>query len=216
MSAQKPPVVLCILDGFGYRDDTADNAIKLADTPAYNKMWDTVPRAWLKTSGLAVGLPDGQMGNSEVGHMNIGGGRVVMQDLPRINEAIEDGSLASNPELTGFIKKLKDTGGTAHLMGLLSPGGVHSHQDHIAAMARILDGNGVSVCVHAFMDGRDTPPRSAEPFVSKFEADIADLKNCTLATMTGRYYAMDRDNRWGPGREGLQRLGDWKRRTYSN
>ena len=196
MSANKPPVVLCILDGFGYREDTLDNAIKLADTPTYDKMWETVPRAWLKTSGLAVGLPDGQMGNSEVGHMNIGGGRVVMQDLPRINEAIEDGSLTANPELTGFIAKLKNSGGTAHLMGLMSPGGVHSHQDHIAAMAKILSEQDIPVRIHAFMDGRDTAPRSAEPFLTDFERDISDLNDVKIATMTGRYYSMDRDNRW--------------------
>ncbi len=154
------PVVLCILDGWGYRDQTADNAIKLANTPTYDRLWNEAPRAWLATSGLAVGLPDGQMGNSEVGHMNLGGGRVVMQDLPRIDGAIETGELAKNTELQAFISRLKETGGTAHIMGLLSPGGVHSHQDHMAALVNILAAAGLPVRVHAFMDGRDTPPRA--------------------------------------------------------
>jgi 2,3-bisphosphoglycerate-independent phosphoglycerate mutase len=195
-SKPKGPVVLCILDGFGYREDSIDNAIKLAETPVYDSLWDTVPRAWLKTSGLAVGLPDGQMGNSEVGHMNIGGGRVVMQDLPRINQAIEDKSLASNTELTAFISKMKQSGGTAHIMGLMSPGGVHSHQDHIATLAGILDLENIPVRIHAFMDGRDTPPRSAEGFIERFEKDIKGLANSKIASMTGRYFALDRDKRW--------------------
>ncbi len=189
------PVVLCILDGFGYRDQTEDNAIKLARTPTYDRLWGSVPRAWLKTSGLAVGLPDGQMGNSEVGHMNLGGGRVVLQDLPRIDDAAASGSLAQNAELLAFIEKLQASGGTAHLMGLLSPGGVHSHQDHIAALAAIIADSGVPVRIHAFMDGRDTPPRSAVPFLEKFEADIAG-KDASVVTVTGRYWAMDRDKRW--------------------
>lgn len=189
------PVVLCILDGFGYRDQTEDNAIKLANTPTYDRLWNSVPRAWLKTSGLAVGLPDGQMGNSEVGHMNLGGGRVVLQDLPRIDDAAATGALAQNCELLAFIDKLKASGGTAHLMGLMSPGGVHSHQDHIAALAGIIADAGVPVTIHAFMDGRDTPPRSAVPFLEKFEADIAG-KDASVATVTGRYWAMDRDKRW--------------------
>jgi 2,3-bisphosphoglycerate-independent phosphoglycerate mutase len=195
-SKPKGPVVLCILDGFGYREDSVDNAIKLADTPVYDSLWNTVPRAWLKTSGLAVGLPDGQMGNSEVGHMNIGGGRVVMQDLPRINQAIADKSLAGNTELKSFISKLKQSGGTAHIMGLMSTGGVHSHQGHIAALTSILDKENIPVRIHAFMDGRDTPPKSAEGFIEKFEGDIKCLKDCKIASITGRYYALDRDQRW--------------------
>ncbi|NVJ99646.1 MAG: 2,3-bisphosphoglycerate-independent phosphoglycerate mutase [Alphaproteobacteria bacterium] len=196
MSKSPKPVVLCILDGWGYRDQTADNAIKLANTPTYDRLWTSVPRAWLQTSGLAVGLPDGQMGNSEVGHMNLGGGRVVLQDLPRIDEAVETGALAQNSELVTFIEKMKASGGTAHLMGLMSPGGVHSHQDHIAALAGIIAGAGVPVRIHAFMDGRDTPPRSALEFLDKFEADIADASDTKIATVTGRYWAMDRDKRW--------------------
>jgi len=190
------PVVLCILDGWGYREQIENNAIKLANTPTYDRLWDSVPRAWLKTSGLAVGLPDGQMGNSEVGHMNLGGGRVIFQDLPRIDKAITTGSLAKNSVLTNFIAGLKKSGGTAHLLGLMSPGGVHSHQDHIAALAKIIAAEGLPVRVHAFMDGRDTPPRSAVDFLAKFETDIADCPDTKIATICGRYWAMDRDKRW--------------------
>lgn len=192
----KKPVVLCILDGWGYREQTKDNAIKLANTPTYDRLWSSVPRAWLKTSGLAVGLPDGQMGNSEVGHMNLGGGRVVLQDLPRIDKSVETGELAKNTELVSYIEMLKATGGTAHIMGLMSPGGVHSHQDHIAALTKIIAAAGIPVRIHAFMDGRDTPPRSAVPFLEKFEADIAEADDAAIATTTGRYWAMDRDKRW--------------------
>ncbi len=200
MSTQAPqidkPVVLCILDGWGYRDQTADNAIKLANTPVYDRLWDSSPRAWLKTSGLAVGLPDGQMGNSEVGHMNLGGGRVTMQDLPKIDRAIATGALAKNTELTSFIDALKKSGGTAHIAGLLSPGGVHSHQDHMAALVNIIAAAGVPVAVHAYTDGRDTPPKSVQPFLEKFEADIAAANGAVIATVAGRYWAMDRDKRW--------------------
>ena len=196
MNDVKKPVVLCILDGWGYRDQKENNAIKLGNTPVYDRLWNTVPRAWLKTSGLAVGLPDGQMGNSEVGHMNLGGGRVVLQDLPRIDKAAETGELAENQELVSFIDALKASGGTAHLMGLMSPGGVHSHQDHMAALVNIISAHGVPVRVHAFMDGRDTPPKSAVPFLEKFEADIADTTDAKVATATGRYWALDRDKRW--------------------
>ena len=197
MSTQvKKPVVLCILDGWGYREEVQDNAIKLANTPTYDRLWNNVPRAWLKTSGLAVGLPDGQMGNSEVGHTNIGSGRVVLQDLPRIDQAVATKTLASNPELVAFTQKLKASGGTAHVMGLMSPGGVHSHQNHIAALVTIIAGTGVPVRIHAFMDGRDTPPRSALPYLEKFEADIAGAADASIATITGRYWAMDRDKRW--------------------
>ncbi len=192
----KKPVVLCILDGWGYREDSADNAIKQANLPTYNRLWQTCPRAWLKTSGLAVGLPDGQMGNSEVGHMNLGGGRVVLQDLPRIDEAISNGTLASNPELVSYIDKLKTSGGTAHLMGLLSPGGVHSHQDHIAALANVVAAHGIPVRIHAFLDGRDTPPQSALEYIDTFEASLQHPNLAQIATITGRYYAMDRDKRW--------------------
>lgn len=194
-SSRPRPVVLCILDGWGYRAERADNAIALANTPVWDGLLARAPHAFLETSGLAVGLPDGQMGNSEVGHMNLGAGRVVMQDLPRIDLAVADGSLAKNPALIKTIATLKASGGTAHLLGLLSPGGVHSHQSHMAALAKAIAGAGVPVMVHGFLDGRDTPPSSAKGFVETFLADVAGHK-VAIATLSGRYYAMDRDKRW--------------------
>ena len=188
--------LLCILDGWGWRTDPVDNAIAQARTPHYTKMLAECPHALLQTSGRAVGLPTGQMGNSEVGHMNIGAGRVVAQDLPRIDAAIEDGSLAARPALQALIAKAKDDEGAVHLMGLLSPGGVHSHQDHMAALVKILSATGVPVFIHVFLDGRDTPPKSARGFLEKFVKDIEGAPGVRLATVSGRYYAMDRDQRW--------------------
>jgi 2,3-bisphosphoglycerate-independent phosphoglycerate mutase len=193
---RKRPAVLCILDGWGWRPDAKDNAILAAKTPNFDRMMRDCPHALLATSGRQVGLPDGQMGNSEVGHTNIGAGRLVMQDLPRIDDAVESGTLAERPALRSFIAEAKRIGATVHLMGLMSPGGVHSHQKHIAALARILDGEGLNVLVHAFLDGRDTPPRSALGYVKDFESAIAGLKRVWIATVSGRYYAMDRDKRW--------------------
>jgi len=190
------PVVLCILDGWGHRSDPTDNGILQAKTPNWHHFLATAPHALLQASELFVGLPKGQMGNSEVGHMNLGAGRVVMQDLPRIDKAIEDGSLAKSPVLAEFIAALKKSGGTVHLMGLMSPGGVHSHQDHVAALATMLDAAGLPVRVHAFLDGRDTPPKSAIEYLDKFQQDIARAKDVGIATVSGRYYAMDRDKRW--------------------
>ena len=190
------PVVLCILDGWGYRKEREDNAIAQARMPTWDRLLATCPHALLETSGLDVGLPPGQMGNSEVGHMNIGGGRIMTQDLPRIDIAVGDNSIAKNPALVDFVAKLKTSGGTAHILGLISPGGVHSHQDHVAALAHIIDGAGVPVRIHAFLDGRDTAPQSALGFMEKFLGDIAGLKNTRVATVGGRYYGMDRDKRW--------------------
>jgi 2,3-bisphosphoglycerate-independent phosphoglycerate mutase len=190
------PVVLCVLDGFGHRVERADNAVRLARTPNLDRFARLHAPAFLQASERYVGLPTGQMGNSEVGHMNLGAGRVVMQDLVRIDAAVEDGTLATLPGLPAFVAALKKTGGTAHLLGLLSPGGVHAHQDHIAALARILAAAGVPVVVHAFLDGRDTPPKSAEAYLEKFARDIAPLRNAALGTLAGRFYAMDRDKRW--------------------
>lgn len=193
-TAPRPrPVVLCILDGWGYREDATDNAIRLARTPVLDRLWQDCPHGLIDASAEDVGLPQGQMGNSEVGHMNLGAGRIVMQDLPRIDRALDDGSLADTPALQRFIAALKQSGGTAHLMGLLSPGGVHSHQRHIAALAEIVAAAGVPVRVHAFLDGRDTPPRSALDYLARF-AEAAP--NAPVATVCGRYYAMDRDKRW--------------------
>ena len=190
------PVVLCILDGWGERADKADNAILDADTPHWHEFLNTSPHAQLQASEHFVGLPDGQMGNSEVGHMNLGAGRVVTQDLPRIDKAVADGAIARNEALNEFIVRLKKSKGAAHLMGLVSPGGVHSHQDHIAALAKAISAAGVPVAIHAFLDGRDTPPKSAQGYVAKLISDVAACKNVRMATISGRYYAMDRDKRW--------------------
>jgi 2,3-bisphosphoglycerate-independent phosphoglycerate mutase len=183
-----------ILDGWGSRPDAADNAVLQAKTPAFDRLWSSSPHASLRTCGLDVGLPEGQMGNSEVGHLNIGAGRVVMQNLPRIDAAIRDNSIAGNEALTGLIDALRRTGGTCHLMGLLSPGGVHAHQDHAIALARILHAAGIPVKLHAFLDGRDMPPRSAAGCISHTEASLPE--GVRIATVCGRYYAMDRDRRW--------------------
>lgn len=190
------PVVLTILDGWGHRSEAADNAIAAASTPNWNYFLAHFPHGLINASELHVGLPGGQMGNSEVGHMNIGSGRVVMQDLPRIDTAIKDGSLSRHPTLQALIAKLKISGKTCHLMGLASDGGVHSHQAHLAALARIIGEAGVNVCIHAFLDGRDTPPQSALGYIEWLEHQIASLPNCRIATVSGRYYAMDRDERW--------------------
>jgi 2,3-bisphosphoglycerate-independent phosphoglycerate mutase len=191
---QRRPVMLVVLDGWGWREEAADNAVRQAKTPAFDQLWASCPHAFLRTSGRDVGLPDGQMGNSEVGHLNIGAGRLVMQDLPRINQAIAGGDMERAPALRGLIARLKETGGTCHLMGLVSPGGVHSHQDHVVALAGILTAAGVPTVVHAFTDGRDTPPRSAGEDLERLRAGLPP--SVPIATACGRYYAMDRDNRW--------------------
>ena len=190
------PVILCILDGWGDRADADNNAVAIAETPNWDRFSTCYPKAQLKSSALDVGLPAGQMGNSEVGHMNLGAGRIVTQDLPRINAAIEDGSLAAKPELADFIDTLKKSGGVCHLMGLLSPGGVHSHQDHMVELARIVSGYGVSVCLHAFLDGRDTPPKKGRDYLAKFLKDTSGLEGFAVGVVSGRYWAMDRDKRW--------------------
>jgi 2,3-bisphosphoglycerate-independent phosphoglycerate mutase len=190
------PVVLCVLDGWGQRMERADNSILLASTPNWSRFMRDQPHALLQASELAVGLPKGQMGNSEVGHMNLGAGRVVLQDLPRIDEAIASGSLARNAALTSFIAALKKSGGTAHLLGLMSPGGVHAHQTHITALARLFDEAQLPVRVHAFLDGRDTPPKSAGDYLGQFSAEFSRKVRVAIATLGGRYYAMDRDRRW--------------------
>ena len=190
------PVVLAILDGWGHSDATEDNAIASAHTPTWDRLRAQYPYGTINASEGFVGLPEGQMGNSEVGHMNIGAGRVVMQDLPRIDAAIADGSLAANPALRTFIAALKKTGGTCHLMGLVSDGGVHAHQSHIAALARMVAAHNVPVALHVFTDGRDTPPQSAIAYVAQLSRDIAGQQGIRIATVIGRYYAMDRDKRW--------------------
>ncbi len=190
------PLVLCILDGWGERPEADDNAIAMALTPVWHRLLARWPHAHLQASEHYVGLPDGQMGNSEVGHTNLGAGRLVLQDLPRIDAAIAGGELAAMPALRDFIGRLERSRGTAHLIGLLSPGGVHSHQHQIAALARMLAEAGVPVAVHALLDGRDTPPKAAASFVKSFQRHVADLDRLRIATLCGRYYAMDRDQRW--------------------
>jgi 2,3-bisphosphoglycerate-independent phosphoglycerate mutase len=187
------PVVLCILDGWGDRADPNDNAIARANTPVWDAMLADCPHARLEASEGHVGLPSGQMGNSEVGHTNLGAGRVVLQDLPRIDAALTDGSLAGSPALARFMESVKVRGGVVHLMGLISPGGVHSHQDHIAKLANIVIDAGLTVVVHAFLDGRDTPPSSAQDYLKAFEA-AAPLAR--IGAVMGRYFVMDRDKRW--------------------
>ncbi len=188
------PVMLVILDGWGWREETADNAVRLARTPAFDRLWAAGPRAFLKTSGLDVGLPEGQMGNSEVGHLNIGAGRVVMQDLPRVDLATKDGALGKLIDDSGLSAKVKATAGTCHIMGLMSPGGVHAHQAHAAAVARALLARGIPAVVHAFTDGRDTPPQSAAEDMRRLARDLPP--EVPIATVIGRYFAMDRDKRW--------------------
>ncbi|MBV9376669.1 MAG: 2,3-bisphosphoglycerate-independent phosphoglycerate mutase [Alphaproteobacteria bacterium] len=195
-SSRPRPLVLCILDGWGERPKAEDNAIESARAPNWHRLTERWPHSQLQASEHYVGLPDGQMGNSEVGHTNIGAGRVVFQDLPRIDAAISQGKLAEVPALLDFIAKLKESRGTAHLMGLISPGGVHSHQHQIAALARIFGEAAVPVAVHAFLDGRDTPPKSAAAYLRRFQEDVAGLNDLQIATISGRYYAMDRDKRW--------------------
>ena len=193
---RQKPVLLMILDGWGYREPiTPDNAIEMGHTPNWHRMYADNPHCLIETYGLSVGLPEGQMGNSEVGHTNLGAGRVVMQDLPKIDQAVKDGSLAKNPVLVKMIETLKANGKAAHVMGLMSPGGVHSSQDHIVAVCKILAEAGIRVWVHAFLDGRDTPPASAAQYLADFEKAV-DGFNVKIATIEGRFYAMDRDKRW--------------------
>ncbi|MEM9045101.1 MAG: 2,3-bisphosphoglycerate-independent phosphoglycerate mutase [Pseudomonadota bacterium] len=193
---QRGPVVLTILDGWGLREETAGNAPKLAQTPNIDYLFETCPHAELSASGEDVGLPPGQIGNSEVGHTNIGAGRVVWMDLPKINKAIADGSLFTAQALMGFLTQMKASGGAVHLLGLVSNGGVHSHQNHIVALATILSKLDIPVEIHAFMDGRDVGPKTGRQAMARFLASIAPLKGVRLATICGRFYAMDRDNRW--------------------
>ncbi len=193
MNAKKP-VVLCILDGWGINPDSRGNAVALADTPNFDRVMATCPNATLTTFGPDVGLPTGQMGNSEVGHTNIGAGRVVAMDLGQIDLAVEDGSFAQNPALLEFIARLQTSRGTAHLMGVVSDGGVHGHITHLKAAIRAIAGAGVPVAVHAITDGRDVAPSSAQGFVASLMGDLP--AGARIATVIGRYWAMDRDSRW--------------------
>lgn len=191
------PVMLIVLDGWGFSDERAHNAVALADTPTMDALLAHRPHTRLVTSGRAVGLPDGQMGNSEVGHLNLGAGRVVDQDIVRIDRSIEAGDFFELPPFVECIQKAKENGGALHVIGLVSDGGVHSLQDHGVALARLGGKIGIErIFAHAFTDGRDTPPRSGLDFVGRYEESLRREAGAGLATVIGRYYAMDRDSRW--------------------
>jgi 2,3-bisphosphoglycerate-independent phosphoglycerate mutase len=191
------PVVLAILDGWGYRHDGHDNAIRAADTPVMDALWHAYPHTLIEASGGAVGLPDGQMGNSEVGHLTIGSGRIIRQELVRIGQAVRNGSLAANPALNRLADTLVQQGGRLHLIGLCSDGGVHSHIDHLGGLLHWAAGRGLrEVCVHLITDGRDTAPQGAAQYLKCIEQQIAAAGTGAITTMGGRYWAMDRDNRW--------------------
>ena len=198
MNLPRPkPVVLIILDGFGYNPSVEYNAIAAANTPTWDALWDSCPHTLLHCAGETVGLPDDQMGNSEVGHLHLGAGRLINQDFTAVNKAIRDGSFFENPALVAAAVKARDSGKALHIFGLLSPGGVHSHDRQIQAMAELAVKHGVKkVYMHAFLDGRDTPPQSAAGSIKALEAKFTELGNGCIATITGRFYAMDRDNRW--------------------
>ncbi|WP_165312454.1 2,3-bisphosphoglycerate-independent phosphoglycerate mutase [Vibrio ziniensis] len=196
MSAKKP-MALVILDGWGYREDSSNNAISNANTPVMDALMANNPNTLISASGMDVGLPDGQMGNSEVGHTNIGAGRIVYQDLTRITKSISDGEFQTNEVLVAAIDKAVAAGKAVHLMGLMSPGGVHSHEDHIYAAIELAAARGAEkIYLHCFLDGRDTPPRSAEGTLQRFDELFAKLGKGRIASLVGRYYAMDRDNNW--------------------
>jgi 2,3-bisphosphoglycerate-independent phosphoglycerate mutase len=191
------PLVLIILDGWGYSENTVYNAIYSANKPVWEKLWMERPRSLIRASGTDVGLPPGQMGNSEVGHMNIGSGRVVDQEFSRISRALENGSFFQNRILTEALRKAAATGKAVHVLGLLSPGGVHSHQDHIFALIKLAGACGAEkIYVHAFLDGRDTPPKSAEQYIFQTHLKMKELGKGCFASIIGRYFAMDRNKHW--------------------
>lgn len=197
MAQSVKPLVLLILDGWGYREDPTDNAIAQANTPVMDRLWRDYPHSLISGSGMDVGLPDGQMGNSEVGHVNLGSGRVVYQDFTRITKAIKDGDFFQNPVLTHAVQAAVSAKKAVHIMGLLSPGGVHSHEEHLVAMIELAAQQGAEhIYLHAFLDGRDTPPRSAEASLKLISAKFTELGKGQIASVIGRYYAMDRDKRW--------------------
>lgn len=197
MTTTPKPLVLIILDGFGHSDSHEYNAVYSAKMPVFDRLLANQPNGLISGSGMDVGLPDGQMGNSEVGHMNLGAGRVVYQDFTRVTKAIRDGEFFSNPTICAAVDKAVSAGKAVHIMGLLSDGGVHSHQDHLVAMAELAARQGAEkIYLHAFLDGRDTPPRSAKASLELMDATFARLGKGRTASIIGRYFAMDRDNRW--------------------
>ena len=211
MNTTPKPLVLVILDGFGHSDCPDHNAIYSANTPIYDQLRTQYPSGLISGSGMDVGLPDGQMGNSEVGHMNLGAGRVVYQDFTRITKAIKDGDFFTNPTLTKAVDQAVERDKAVHILGLLSEGGVHSHQDHIIAMIELAAQRGAEkIYLHAFLDGRDTPPRSAQSSLEAIESACSTLGKGRIASLIGRYYAMDRDNRWDRVEQAWQLLVDGK------
>lgn len=197
MSNPKKPLALIIIDGFGSSASDKYNAIEATNAPTWKSIWNTAPSTLVATSGMAVGLPDGQMGNSEVGHMTLGAGRVVYQNYTRINKAISDGDFFTNPAYTKAVDAAKDAGKAVHVIGLLSDGGVHSHEDHLIAMMKLAVERGAKeVYLHAMLDGRDTPPRSAHSALEKAEKALKAIEGGKIASVIGRFYALDRDNRW--------------------
>lgn len=196
-SSKKKTALLLILDGWGHREETSSNAIHSANSPTWDALWAGKPHTLIDTSGKAVGLPAGQMGNSEVGHMNLGAGRVVYQSLTRIDKDIEEGTFFSNPVLTSAVQKSIDANSALHIFGLMSGGGIHSHEDQIIAMIELAIRNGApKIYLHAFLDGRDTPPRSALASLTRAEKTLVGSSKGRVASICGRFYAMDRDNRW--------------------
>ena len=211
MTEKCPPTALIILDGYGYREELASNAIQAANTPVIDRLWQENPHSFISGSGMDVGLPDGQMGNSEVGHMNLGAGRVVYQELTRISKAIVDGDFFQNEVLTAAVDSAVQAGKAVHIMGLVSSGGVHSHEEHIHAMVELAARRGATdVYVHAFLDGRDTPPRSAEYSLAQLDALLKEKGIGRIASLIGRYYAMDRDNRWDRVQKAYDLITDGK------
>lgn len=216
MTKKTTNVILCILDGWGINASSMHNAIAAAHTPCWASLNQLYPNSQLQASELYVGLPHGQMGNSEVGHMTIGSGRVMMQDLPRIDTAISTGEIPSLPNFQLFIGKASASTKNVHLIGLLSPGGVHSHQDHLLYFAKNLADQGFHVYIHAFLDGRDTPPQSGLEFLKLFLDKIKDQPKISLATFCGRYFAMDRDQRWDRIEKALQAMVEAQGKTSTD
>jgi 2,3-bisphosphoglycerate-independent phosphoglycerate mutase len=197
MSQSHRPIALIIMDGWGYSEDPKYNAILAANTPVWDSLWQDKPHMLIGASGEGVGLPGDQMGNSEVGHLNIGAGRVVYQEFTRISKSIREGDFFTNDVLVSAIDKASDAGKAVHILGLLSAGGVHSHEEHIEAMVEMAVKRGATkVYVHAFLDGRDTPPKSAQSSIDVLEAKFKQLGGGQFASIIGRFYAMDRDQRW--------------------
>ena len=217
MPAVRRPLVLMILDGWGINPSCEDNAACQARTPRLDELRRDYPTTEIDASGLAVGLPEGQMGNSEVGHLNIGAGRIVYQELTRISRAVEQGDFFSNPVLLEAMAEVKRSGGKLHLMGLLSDGGVHSHNKHLYALVEMARQQGVSeVCIHAFLDGRDTPPQSGQSYLAQLEERLAVIGLGRVATVLGRFYAMDRDNRWDRVEKAFQAMTEGYGQSFAS